>query len=528
MEQEVLNKIEHLSNTIHTTYNTQVEEWKRKCAECASKPLILRKGILQSILNEINNVLESVESGPLFDTIVKGAYYRTFLNLACSSAINKEDEHKRMVETVETLKYNLRHVVEMMDKEKLFDGFSEEDMNIFKTNCNGSSDTFASYFFDNQLDLVIEQERKPWSKGKISIGLFGKTCAGKTKVLNTIFNENFPVCNGENTAIPTYLYYGKNCDIISLVDAQDKIQHISANDISIIDWDRSSKFPFHRMYDYIAKQNNSEILYDFTFVDAPGVFSGTSSNHITADKCIETTDIIVWVSDLRDSITAKEIEYLNSHSNNKPVYIVATWTNKMSDQEYKCAKEILIQRIRDANINLKSVIRFNTNNLDKFRDTFINIVVIGAMGNSKISPARPLSILQNGINYLVNILEANLSHYINLKIDTENIIDDIRNTRSNQALTFSNRLQATISSLVNTLKTQSSSTFANALHAPLLQLGQDIYRMADAYKDLDIVNLTAQESQYIILLSESEDKIRKIQEIQTNLEELFDKTNDYI
>lgn len=521
MENEILAKIQYVSDEINSARQSATDTWHTKIDKLSGKPLPLRNKSIGSIAKEIDSIIEALQAGPLYDTLKMGAYYKRFINLASSKTEGKE-EIKEIQEITGILKYALRQVVEMMDKEKLFDGFSEE-FDIFNTKCDGSTNVFASYFFDRPLDMLAEYARKPWAKNKLSVGLYGRMSAGKTSILNTLFDEKFPVCAGENTAVPTYLYYGDECNYISLVDAQDSIQKIGVDEISIIDWDKSYHFPFHRMYDYIAKQNNSNVLLNFTFVDAPGVFSGTSSNHIAADKSIEKIDIIVWVTDLNQSFGDEEKIYLSEHANGKPVYIVTTYTNLMTDEKYQKGKQVIIDRIEETDINLKGILRYDSNCPEKFKENFNNLVITGTIADGEITPIAPEDTLMFGIKYLQKVLEANLSHYTDARVTAVNKQEEIENAIKNQSNSFRNRINDVLGSHSHLCNEYNTSYLLSAMLAPINRLTGDLNRMIDSYNDMDIVNLAMDLCIYRIKESEAEQMQTKIQDLQHKLEVIIEK-----
>lgn len=517
MGKEILTKIQYVSDEMKSATQAKADAWQ---TEIDRKPLSIRDKTIKTISNEIDSIIEAQQAGPLFDTLKMGAYYRRLVNLASSKTEGKDDDI--IEKQAGILKYALRQIVEMMDKEKLFDGFSE-DVDIFNGKCNGSTNIFASYFFDRPLDVFVEYARKPWLKNKVLVGLYGRMSAGKTSVLNALFDENFPECIGENTAVPTYLYYGNECDYVSLVDSRDSIQKIDVSEISIIDWDKSYHFPFHRMYDYIAKQNDSEVLLNFTFVDAPGVFSGKSSNHIAADKSIEQSDIIVWVTNLRQSFEEKEVQYLTEHVYGKPVYIVTTWTEEMTDKDYQKNKQVIIDQIEGTNINLKGILRYNSNCPEKFKENFNNIVITGTIADGEITPIAPEDTLMFGIGYLQSILEDNLVHYTDKCVKLVNEQERIAKKIEEQSNTFRNRLNDVTESLKYLCNEYDNSYFLSAMLAPIRRLIGDFARMKDSYDNTNIMELAMEFSLCRIKKSESEQMQNKIQELLDKLRVIIDK-----
>ncbi len=517
MEQEFNNKILTFSELIRQELDSTVNKWE---STLKVSPPAKRIKNLKTFSQEIDSLLEALKQSPLLESIKMGAYYRELLELTSSYAIGKE-EVQEFTEIARWFKYALRQIVEMMNKEELFDGFSTE-VDIFNQQFNGSTDLFASFFFDSTLDMLIEYARKPWLRNKISVGLYGRMCAGKTSVLNSLFNENFPVCLGENTAIPTYLYYGEELDFISLIDAHDNIQKIGTSDISIIDWEKSYHFPFHRLYDYIAKQNSSEILKSFTFVDAPGVLSGQSSNHIAADKSIENTDIIIWVSDINKSFEKDQIDYLLKHVNNKPIYIVLTFTNLMTDEQYSTAKQVYIDKIEEYKLNVKGIIRYNSNEPELFKETFHNHVIIGSIADEDITAFSPEEQLMTGLRYLRNILQANLEHYTSVNTNAISEQERLENKLSTQYNILSNRLNELVSAYNHMCYEYNDSILLSAMLEPINRMSNDIDRLIEAYNETNIADLAIDMTRCIYNSSEAKKKQEKIKDLQEKLEAIID------
>ena len=517
--EDIIKMQTDVANCLNSAAKEQLEKVEQKINSLAGKPMPVRKRMLNAISNDIESIQEALKTGPLFETLRIGSYYRRLISLASSETENM-DEMSNISGGQTIFKFILRQIVERMAKENLFDGFPE-DKDIFNNQFAGSTDLFATYFFDKPLSMLAEYTRKPWMKDKISVGLFGHTNAGKTRVLNALFDEKFPVNQGENTAIPTFLYKGDDCDYISLVDSRDGIQRIPASEVSIIDWDKSFHFPFHRMYDYIAKQNQSEVLSKFTFVDAPGVFSGTSSNHIAANQSIETADVVVWVTDIKQSIGNEEVEYLETHAKGKPVYVVSTFTALMTDDEYNRAEQVLIDRMNESNIDFEGIIRFNSDFPNSFKDTFNTCILERILSEGKITPATPEATLLSGIYILKTVLDANMSHYTDRCVQAVNEREKLENKLSEQQRGFVSRINAVIDSQSNLIDEYKDSILLSAMRSPINRMTDDINRMIEYYGNMNIPQLSMQIAQYAIIEAEAEEKKTIIQELQDNLDNII-------
>ena len=90
--------------------------------------------------------------------------------------------------------------VEVLEKIEAFQSFKTHISNlieaVFRKDLISDDISFAGFqqqFVETPINRLIEQELKPWLSDKTIIGLVGHFSAGKTSVLNCIFNEHFPV-----------------------------------------------------------------------------------------------------------------------------------------------------------------------------------------------------------------------------------------------------------------------------------------------------------------------------------------------
>ena len=137
-------------------------------------------------------------------------------------------------------------------------------LDILSDDFNLSS--FISENVDYPIERMKEQMEKTWLRDKLTIGLMGHFSTGKTTALNLLFGETFQTDKHENTALATYLTFGKNTNVMTLVDKSGQSQELSLEQCKIFDYSKGGvmDFPFARIFDYTVKENYNSLLKELT------------------------------------------------------------------------------------------------------------------------------------------------------------------------------------------------------------------------------------------------------------------------
>lgn len=179
-------------------------------------------------------------------------------------------------------------------KKILMDIFEEtHKLDLFSNDFNFRE--FLHQNIDYPIERMKEQLDKPWLRDKLTIGLIGHFATGKTTVLNLLFGESFPVNKYENTALPTYLTYGKATEKVTLVDRNNQSQILTKNQCSVLDFQNGVKnYPFARIFKYMVKENQYEILKKLTIIDTPGLFSTHKEHSVSTKNSMPNCDVIFY------------------------------------------------------------------------------------------------------------------------------------------------------------------------------------------------------------------------------------------
>lgn len=383
--------------------------------------------------------------------------------------------------------------------------------------------------FEHKVDLplrrYVEQSTKPWLQNKLTIALMGHLKTGKTSAMNCFFGEDFPTGSDEATALATYLYEGDNPDQTALlVDKEGGMQEITAEQLQLFSFDKSFKFPFPRMFSYIAKKSHHPALSDKTFIDTPGLFSSNSEHSKPTYNVIDYCDVVFWFINIRKFISDKsDLPFIKKHLSDKPVYIIFTFidargTNKAEIPEIQ---EDIKQKLAKDGITIQGYILFGKekDTQEQFKKDFEKI--IKSLGNSyqTVNPILQinkflLDLQKRILNYLENMTKSKNENKNELdkmnniikqsRRSVETAFDSVKYRFKNLNDTLYNRCanvwfcQGTYNTLrgnVEQLESSLSSTIEEAWHnvdydaiARYGHLSAEIKRQEDVIARLDAIN----------------------------------------
>ena len=211
-------------------------------------------------------------------------------------------------------------------KKILMDIFEEtHKLDLFSNDFNFRE--FLHQNIDYPIERMKEQLDKPWLRDKLTIGLIGHFATGKTTVLNLLFGESFPVNKYENTALPTYLTYGKATEKVTLVDRNNQSQILTKNQCSVLDFQNGVKnYPFARIFKYMVKENQYEILKKLTIIDTPGLFSTHKEHSVSTKNSMPNCDVIFYFINITKSATDDDFKILQQIGS-VPLYIIFSFVD---------------------------------------------------------------------------------------------------------------------------------------------------------------------------------------------------------
>ena len=209
---------------------------------------------------------------------------------------------------------------------------------------------FVAEHVNYPIERIKEQIEKPWLKDKLTVGLLGHFSTGKTTALNLILSENLPTNENENTALAAYLINGENGEM-SIVTRSGQTLVLKAEDIGALDYVEGTKrFPFARIFNYIVKENRSQILKRLTFIDTPGLGRNCQHSGPTIGA-LQSCDAVIWFVKGPDSISKDDIKFIQDNIGKRTLYVVISFIDECDNPDSTIS--IIKKQFSKADIKVK-------------------------------------------------------------------------------------------------------------------------------------------------------------------------------
>lgn len=275
-------------------------------------------------------------------------FFSDFTNLLKKPVNEESEELVKFKSFAQSLRWEIGSYVERIYK---LGGIFKDDINL---------SSFIETYIDYPIYRWVEQNEKPWLSDKLTLALMGHYSHGKTSVINCLFNQNFPVRSAESTALSTYLTYGNNTDIIRLVDKTGSIQEIKdqKDEVGLLDYKISNNFPFTRIFEYMEKECNDEILKDLTFIDTPGLANARQGHSTPTLNALKQVDIVLWCQRADRGFEEFSIKFIKENIVSKgiPLYVIFTFADNVRD--VKNVIKHLVDTAKNNGIELKGYFVF--------------------------------------------------------------------------------------------------------------------------------------------------------------------------
>jgi GTPase SAR1 family protein len=434
------------------------------------------------------------------------------LTALLNGAVNEKSEKIKRVELYcDALNWQITHLLEEIYKLD----FLKDDFDL---------QSFTAGNIEAPIERMKIQMAKPWLNGKFTIGLMGHFNSGKTTALNLIFDENFATKHRENTALATYLTYGKATDSITIVDKGGKSQVIPISESEIFDYQKGVKnFPFARIFDYLVKDSNKEILKNLTFIDTPGLSS--SNEHSEPTKlAISTCDAIFWFIALTDSEGLDDLDFIKNNLEGKSIYVVLSFADAVESLEE--STKVIVKEFKKRNIEVKRF--FTLGREEEFRSKFKNDV-LSTLGHITkehdiYNPYHHIyHVVTTFVDYLVDVQKSITGALNELKGNTNKILDTYRDSQNRYNSACSN-CASRINNMADTFNRRCSSAImcggaANALASDFKSVVDSLNKMQTAYDAIDISKLVDY-GHLLGQISDLEEKIKRSSEILQELKQI--------
>lgn len=427
----------------------------------------------------------------------------------------KTEEQIRLEESINDLKFIIKGLLERACKLNVFgDGVSLQEINNI---------------VDEPLKKYIEFESKPWLKEKLTIGFLGHMNSGKTSALNCLFDESFPISAKECTALATYLSYGSNTAEIKLVDKQGDCQTINTTDSIIFDYNLSGGFPYARFFDYIQKENSSEILKNISIIDTPGLFSGNESHSLPTINAIPLCDIIFWFVPIDGEFDQNNLKFIKEHLGEKKLYFVFTFTDNrgLTSDTVDKAIDVALNYAKSEELNVSGFFKFGRKETTKefFKVSVFTELENIATSNEIVSPIGIVFAL------LAKTLELITNHCVSLhdaKSEVEKEKQKLRSSLDRSIDSFCNAFRALIgsySNMIDTFNRRCSGAIgcggaSSAMASHINQCQSKINSLASAYEGIDFNDTIALGNLYYNG-ADIDNKLAQMEKLKNDFEEIL-------
>lgn len=289
---------------------------------------------------------------------------------------------------------------------------------------------FIAEHINAPIERMKLQIEKPWLKSKLTIALLGHFSVGKTTALNLILSENLPTDEDENTALAAYLINGTNRQM-SIVTKSGQTLALKEDDSKALDFAYGKKkFPFARIFDYIVKENNSDLLKSITFIDTPGLGKKLEHSEPTI-SALKACDAVIWFIKTPDSISNEDIEFIKKNVGERTLYLVLSFIDESENLEAK-AVPVIRKRLENAGVKVEQY--FKLGDSQQLQSQFGKDIISCLKKASEIHDTyNPYAHIYNVVDFLEKILleykESATKEYNNLDKSTDNLLDAYRRSR---------------------------------------------------------------------------------------------------
>lgn len=315
---------------------------------------------------------------------------------------------------------------------------------------------FIAEHVDFPIERMKEQIEKPWLKDKFTIGLLGHWSTGKTTAINLILSENLPTNDHENTALAAYLVKGTSRRM-SVVTKSGQTLVLKEEDSKALDYESGKrKFPFARIFDYIVKENSSQLLDKLTFIDTPGL--GKSRQHSEPTiNALQSCDAVIWFVNIQNSISSSDIKFIQENVDKRKLYVVLSFVDD-AENPHKSIKTIK-DRFSMAGIIVQEYFTLGSTPsiILEFRTKMVNSLKKAA---EEYEVYNPYKHIYSVINFLedtvVNYKKLVIAEYNKLDKETDNLFAAYQRSRQTFVTEF-NTCCRIMSNVIDTFNKRCSS-----------------------------------------------------------------------
>lgn len=100
---------------------------------------------------------------------------------------------------------------------------------------------------------------------------------------------------------------------MSIVTKSGQTLVLKEDDSKALDYaEGKRRFPFARIFDYIVKENRSQLLEKLTFIDTPGLGRNFQHSEPTI-SALHSCDAVIWFVKVPDSISNNDLKFIQEN-----------------------------------------------------------------------------------------------------------------------------------------------------------------------------------------------------------------------
>lgn len=442
-----------------------------------------------SILQEklgLSSIVDEEYTIILEEVIKQIVFYKELTNILHGEVKPKSDDVINREEFCDSLR---KIITDLFEETHKLDVFSDE-FNLRE---------FLRDNIDRPIERMKEQMEKTWLRDKLTIGLMGHFSTGKTTALNLMFGESFTTDGHENTALATYLTYGSNTNIVTIVDKAGQSQELTLEQCGLLDYAKGVEdFPFARIFNYMVKENKNKILKDLTIIDTPGLFSTKVNHSVPTMNVISSCDAIFWFINITDSASKDDISVIHQYVGSLPLYIVFSYVDARGTTPQSVDDSInkILKEIQKNEIDCKGYLRLGKRDAARQQFKTDADVILKKLADEHKAYV-PAAHIFEVINFLEGFLvkcKNNFAEAVtNLDSETDKLYDEYQSS-CRSFVTECNNSKSRFNNMVDTFNNRcNGATFCvganSALCNNINSISESLGRMVRAYNSMDVSQL---------------------------------------
>lgn len=215
----------------------------------------------------------------------------------------------------------------------------------------------------------------PWIRGKTIIALAGRFSAGKSSILNSIFEDDLLAIGQEpTTAVPTFITndVSINDGCVLAMDTEKRTVEIEFNEFKNFTHLNKNEIPYSLFLEYfVIGKNRHDILDGVSILDTPGFDSTYSNDRKITSEALESSDYTFWVVALQDgTIGLDSLNFLKNHLYGKPVYVILTridnYPAQLRNKRIESVSKEILENAKKCEIDIREFLPITNKKSDSF------------------------------------------------------------------------------------------------------------------------------------------------------------------